>query len=144
MLRRPWRCPGEPGYERCAPWNVAAPVAPAAVVLATSPGDVAGTARFAAAHGYTVTVQATGHGAVGIGQDSILVQTSAMTHCAVDVSNRTARVGAGARWQDVLDAATPHGLAPLCGSAPGVGVVGYLTGGGMARWCGRSGCRRIT
>lgn len=40
-------------------------------------------------------------------------------------------MGAGARWQDVLDAATTHGLAPLCGSAPGVGVVGYLTGGGI-------------
>lgn len=123
--------PGEPGYERCLPWNVAAAVTPAAVVLATSPEDVAGTLRFAAAHGFTVTVQATGHGAIGVGPDTILVQTSAMKHCTVDVPNRTARVGAGARWQDVLDAATPHGLAPLCGSAPGVGVVGYLTGGGI-------------
>jgi FAD/FMN-containing dehydrogenase len=123
--------PGEPGYERCVPWNVAAQVAPAAVVLATSAEDVAGTVRFAAAHGFTVTVQATGHGAVGVGPDTILVQTSAMKHCAVDALNRTARVAAGARWQDVLDAATPHGLAPLCGSAPGVGVVGFLTGGGI-------------
>ena len=123
--------PGEPGYERCVPWNVAAPVTPAAVVLATCPEDVAGTVRFAAAHGFTVTVQATGHGAVGVGPDTILVQTAAMKHCEVDPVNRTARVGAGARWQDVLDVATPHGLAPLCGSAPGVGVVGYLTGGGV-------------
>lgn len=123
--------PGEPGYERCVPWNVAAPVTPAAVVLATSPADVAATVRFAGMHGFTVTVQATGHGAVGIGLSTILVQTAVMKHCAVDVPNRTARVEAGARWQDVLNAATPHGLAPLCGSAPGVGVVGYLTGGGI-------------
>lgn len=123
--------PGEPGYERCTPWNVAAPVTPAAVVLATTPEDVAATVRFAAAHGFTVTVQATGHGAVGVGADTILVQTSAMKHVAVDALKRTARVGAGARWQDVLDAACPHGLAALCGSAPGVGVVGYLTGGGI-------------
>jgi FAD/FMN-containing dehydrogenase len=27
--------------------------------------------------------------------------------------------------------ATPSGLAPLCGSAPGVGVIGLLLGGGM-------------
>ena len=27
--------PGEPGYERCMPWNVAAAITPAAVVLAT-------------------------------------------------------------------------------------------------------------
>ncbi|MDZ4265460.1 MAG: FAD-binding oxidoreductase, partial [Mycobacterium sp.] len=123
--------PGEPGYERCTPWNLAAPVTPAAVVLATTPEDVAGTVRFAAAQGYTVTVQSTGHGAVGVGASTILVQTSAMKHCSVDAATRTARVEAGARWQDVIDAAAPHGLAPLCGSAPGVGVVGYLTGGGI-------------
>ena len=122
---------GEPGYERCMPWNVAAPVTPAAVVLATSAEDVADTVRFAAGTGFTVTVQATGHGAVGVGPETIMVVTGAMKHCTVDRAARTARVGAGARWQDVLDAATPHGLAPLCGSAPGVGVVGYLTGGGI-------------
>lgn len=42
-----------------------------------------------------------------------------------------ARVGAGVRWQQVLDAAAPHGLAGLAGSAPHVGVVGYTTGGGV-------------
>jgi hypothetical protein len=60
--------PGEPGYERCIPWNVAAPVTPAAVVLATSLQDVAGIVRFAAAQGFTGTVQANGHGAVGVGR----------------------------------------------------------------------------
>ena len=123
--------PGEPGYERCIPWNVAAAITPAAVVLATTPEDVAGTVRFAAEHGFTVTVQSTGHGAVGIGAETILVQASAMKHCKIDVSNRTARVGAGARWQDVIAAAAPHGLAPLCGSSPSVGVVGFLTGCGI-------------
>ena len=130
-VNTPVALPGEPGYERCTPWNVAAPVTPGAVVLATTAQDVAGTVRFAAEHGFTVTVQATGHGAIGVGDDTILVVTSAMKHCAVDPVGRTARVDAGARWQDVLDAATPHGLAPLCGSSPGVGVVGYLTGGGV-------------
>jgi len=31
----------------------------------------------------------------------------------------------------VLAAITPHGLAALCGAAPGVGVVGYVLGGGL-------------
>lgn len=123
--------PGEPGYERCTPWNVAVPVQPAAVVFATSPHHVAETVRFAAAHGLRVTVQATGHGAIPVGADAILVQTAAMTDCVVDIQNRTARVGAGARWQHVLDLAAPHGLAPLCGSSPNVGVVGFLTGAGV-------------
>ncbi|MEZ0341059.1 FAD-binding oxidoreductase [Mycobacterium sp. pV006] len=123
--------PGEPGYERGVPWNVAAAVTPGAVVLATTAEDVAGTVRFAAAHGFTVAVQATGHGAVGVDADTILVVTAAMKHVEVDAVNSTARIGAGARWQDVVDAAAPYGLAPLCGSAPGVGAVGYLTGGGI-------------
>lgn len=123
--------PGEPGYERSTPWNVAVPVRPAAVVFATSPHHIAEAVRFAAAHGMCVTVQATGHGAVPVGADTILVQTNAMTDCVVDLQARTARVGAGARWQHVLDAAAPHGLAPLCGSSPNVGVVGFLTGAGV-------------
>jgi FAD/FMN-containing dehydrogenase len=123
--------PGEPGYERCAPWNVAATVQPAAVVFATAPHHVAEAVRFAAGHGLRVTVQATGHGATAVGGDTILVLTSAMTECMVDVTARTARVAAGATWQQVIEAAAPYGLAPLCGSAPSVGVVGFLTGAGV-------------
>ena len=93
----PVALPGEPGYERCVPWNVAAPVTPAAVVLATSAEDVAGTVRFAAAHGFTVTVQATGHGAVGVGADTILVLTAAMKHCEAGGSARTSSIVGGRR-----------------------------------------------
>lgn len=127
----PVALPGEAGYERATPWNVAAEVKPAAVVLATSAYDVANTVRFAASRGMRVTVQATGHGAMGVTDDTILVVTSGMTGCTVDPGTRTARVAAGATWQHVIDAAAPHGLAPLCGSAPNVGVIGYLTGGGV-------------
>ncbi|MBU9764113.1 FAD-binding oxidoreductase [Mycobacterium sp. TNTM28] len=127
----PVALPGEAGYERATPWNVAATVAPAAVVLATSVYDIANTVRFAAARGYRVSVQATGHGAMGVAPDTLLVVTAGMTSVTVDPVARTARVAAGATWQHVLDAASPHGLAGICGSAPGVGVVGLLTGGGI-------------
>ncbi len=39
--------------------------------------------------------------------------------------------GAGLVWQDVVDAAAPHGLSPLTGSSTTVGVAGFLTGGGI-------------
>ena len=123
--------PADPAYARCAPWNVAVVVEPAAVVFARSARDVAETVRFAASAGYTVAVAATGHGALPVGPDTILVHTGEMTGCDVDPDARAARIGAGVRWQQVLDAATPYGLAPLCGSSPGVGVVGFLTGGGI-------------
>lgn len=127
----PVALPGEAGYERATPWNVAACVEPAAVVLATSAYDISNTVRFAASRGYRVSVQATGHGALGVASDTILVVTSGMSSVTVDPATRTARVAAGATWQHVLDAAAPHGLAGLGGSAPSVGVVGFLTGGGI-------------
>lgn len=123
--------PGDADYARIAPWNVAAPVCPAAVVFAESARDIAETVRLAAALGLTVAVQATGHGALPVGDQTILVHTGALNSCEIDPLNRTARVGAGCRWQQVIDAAAPHGLAPLCGSSPSVGVVGFLTGAGI-------------
>ncbi|CAN5454300.1 FAD-binding oxidoreductase [soil metagenome] len=123
--------PQDPTYARIMPWNVAVPVQPAAAVFVANAQDVAEAVTFAAANGLTVAVQATGHGALPIGSDTLLVHTGELNGCHVDALNRTAYVGAGVTWQQVLDAATPYGLAAACGSAPGVGVVGFLTGGGI-------------
>src|SRR5262249_46186546 len=62
--------------------------------------------------------------------------TSEMTAVQLDAQARTARIEAGATWQHVLDQATPHGLAPLLGTSPHVGVIGYTLGGGMG-WLAR-------
>ncbi|OBI74543.1 FAD-binding oxidoreductase [Mycobacterium sp. E740] len=123
--------PGDRDYPRCTPWNLAGQVTPGAVVFAEAAEDVVATVRFAAARGVRVTVQATGHGALVVDRDTVLVHTGAMTGCSLDSLNRVVRVGAGATWQHVLDVATPHGLAPVSGSSPTVGVVGLLTGGGI-------------
>lgn len=123
--------PGEPGSERAIPFNVAVPINPCAIVFAESAADVAATVRIAERNGLTVGVQSTGHGALPVDQGTILVHTAGLGDLDIDVSARTARVGAGVRWQQVIDAAAPHGLAALAGSAPGVGVIGFLTGGGI-------------
>jgi FAD binding domain/Berberine and berberine like len=54
-----------------------------------------------------------------------------MTGMEVDPEKRRARVEAGVRWQQVIDAAGKHGLAPLNGASPVVGVVSYTLGGGL-------------
>ena len=123
---------GDPGIaEEVAPFNVTHTPNPAVVVGATSAGDVAAAVGWAAAHGRTVAVQATGHGLLGTLDDAVLITTGRMSDVVVDPVARTARVGAGARWRQVIDAAAPHGLAPLSGSSSGVGVVGYTLGGGL-------------
>lgn len=123
--------PGEPGFERAIPWNVAVPTDPYAVVFVESAADVAATLRVAARHGLTVGVNATGHGALPLDQGTILVHTSALDTLEIDPPARTATIGAGVRWTRVIEAAAPHGLAGLAGSAPDAGVVGFLTGCGI-------------
>ncbi|MER6825415.1 FAD-binding oxidoreductase [Streptosporangium sp. NPDC000563] len=124
--------PGQDGYdEEIAGFNTAVPHRPALVVGATGAEDVAAAIRFAAAHSLPVAVQATGHGAVQAADGALLINTSRMREVTVDPSGRSARIGAGSRWADVIEQATPHGLAPLSGSSSGVGAVGYTLGGGI-------------
>jgi FAD binding domain len=123
--------PGEPDYDRLAPaYNLAIPSTPAAVVPARDADDVAAVVRFAAGAGLPVAVQSTGHGATGGLDGALLVHTGGLTGCTVDAGGR-ARVGAGVTWRQLLDAAAPHGLGAPAGASPGVGVVGYCSGGGI-------------
>ncbi|KKD06604.1 FAD-binding oxidoreductase [Streptomyces sp. WM6386] len=106
-------------------------VRPAHVFAAASADDVIAAVRHAAAERLPVTVQATGHGLPGPVEGGVLVSTRRMDRVSVDPVERTARVQAGVRWGQVVEAAAPHGLAPLNGSAPGVGAVSYTLGGGL-------------
>ncbi|MFT4087382.1 MAG: FAD-binding protein [Gordonia sp. (in: high G+C Gram-positive bacteria)] len=123
-----WR-PREEGYQTVN-FNVAVPQRPWAVVDVLGADDIAAVIGFAAANAMTVAVHATGHGATPLDGETLLIRTGALNTLAVDPESRTARIGAGLPGRP-CDAAAPHGLAPLCGSAPSVGVVGLLTGGGV-------------
>ncbi|MEU1146486.1 FAD-binding oxidoreductase [Streptomyces sp. NPDC005863] len=104
---------------------------PDLVVGATGPEDVVAAVSYAAGAGLPVGVQATGHGLPGAFEGGVLINTRRMDTVRVGPEARTVTVGAGARWGQVVEAAAPHGLAPLNGTAPGVGVVGYTLGGGL-------------
>ncbi len=130
--------PGDDGYvAESTMWNLAFRHHPAVVVGATSAADVQAAVRFAAGLGLPVGVAATGHGAAAPMDGAVLVSTRRMSGVQVFPGDRVVRIEAGARWQDVLDATTPYGLAPLAGSSPGVGAVGYTLGGGLSPALGR-------
>jgi FAD/FMN-containing dehydrogenase len=132
--------PGDPGWgAEIAGFNLAWTPTPAVVVGATSTADVAIAVRHAARRGMRIAVQATGHGLTDDLDGTVLVTTRRMTDVAIDPVARTARVQAGVRWRAVIDAAAPHGLAPLNGSSSQVGVVGYTTGGGLGPMARRYG-----
>jgi FAD binding domain len=105
--------------------------APAVAVGATDADDVVATVRIGAAAGLPIGVVGLGHAAIPAVTQGILLNTSRITDVTLDIGARTAYVGAGATWHDVMAAAIPIGFAPVCGSAPGVGVAGYLLGGGL-------------
>jgi FAD/FMN-containing dehydrogenase len=119
-------------------WNLAVDQQPAAVAIPHSVDDVIAIVDFANERGLRVTAQGTGHnaGAYDTLADTILVKTQEMRGVEIDAEARVARVAAGALWIEVTEPASPLGLAPLAGSSPDVGVVGYTLGGG-ASWLAR-------
>jgi FAD/FMN-containing dehydrogenase len=131
--------PGQPGYDQARQaWNLDAVQRPAIVVAAESADDVVQAVRYAGSHGMRIAPQGTGHGAGPLEplDGDMLLRTSRMRGVRIDPSAGTARAEAGAVWRDVTGPAAEHGLAPLSGNAPGVGVVGYTLGGGLG-WLAR-------
>ena len=114
-----------------AGFNLAVVHAPPVAVGAERPADVAATVRIAAAAGLPISVLGTAHAEVPPITEGILLTTRRLNAVHVDAGARTASVGAGCTWHDVMAVAAPAGLAPVCGSAPAVGVGGFLLGGGL-------------
>lgn len=124
--------PGDRGYDdELAGFQLGFTQRPALIAPARSAADVVAAVRYAAAEGLPVGVQASGHGLPGGYAGGLLVTTRRMDGVVVDAEARTVRVQAGVRWGQVVAAAEPYGLAPLNGSAPGVGAVSYTLGGGL-------------
>jgi FAD/FMN-containing dehydrogenase len=128
--------PADHAYaEAVASFNRSISHRPAAVIMAHHGRDVAAAVRWARERGLGIGVQATGHG-ITSACDGLLINTSRMREVVIDPERRTVRAGAGARWSDVIPVASWFGLAPLSGTSPGVGVVGYTLGGGIG-WMAR-------
>ena len=119
-------------------WNLAVDQRPAAVAIPHSTDDVIAIVEFANERGLRVTAQGTGHNAAAYDTlaDTILVKTQEMRGVEIDADARVARVAAGTLWIEVTEPASALGLAPLAGSSPDVGVVGYTLGGGSS-WLAR-------
>ena len=111
------------------------------IIEATTPADVRDAVVTARTLGVPFAVYTTGHGGAlperaGEDTDVVVARTSTMDGVLVDPDRRTAWVGPGTRWGAVIEAAAPFGLAPLSGTSPTVGVIGYTLGGGMG-WLSR-------
>ena len=117
-------------------WNLTVDQHPDLIVVAATASDVVEAVNYGRSAGLEIAVQATGHGVAKPANGSMLLLTSHMTDVQVDPATQTAWVQAGAKWGRVLEQTQKHGLAPLLGSSPDVGAVGYTLGGGLG-WLGR-------
>ena len=133
LVSGPVYLPEDPGYdEERAGFQTGHRHRPDVIVGAVSETDVRQAVEFARRHGLTLAVQATGHGlAAPAGRGSLLISTRGMTGLRVDAEARTAWLEAGVLAGRLVAEAARHGLAPVNGSAPGVGMVSYSLGGGV-------------
>jgi FAD/FMN-containing dehydrogenase len=142
--------PGDPAYDEARlPWNLQVDARPVAVAYPAFPDEVASVVQAAASAGLKVAPQGTGHGAPPLaGQlgEAVLLRTSAMTELRVDADRRTARVGAGVLWGDVVERAGGVQLAARHTTSSSVGVVGSSLGGGLSWYARQNGlqCSALT
>lgn len=104
-------------------------VGPRGVAYCASVEDVRSCLRFAQDHDLPAVPRGGGHSQAGYSTGPGLVIDMTRLR-SVEVKADTVAVGAGAQQIDVLAALSPHGLAPVGGTCPTVGVAGYLLGGG--------------
>jgi FAD/FMN-containing dehydrogenase len=131
--------PGDAGYDdERAVFNLNHDLVPAVIVVPESAADVQAAVIFAAGQHRPVLVKTTGHQIVGQARGAVVIATRRMNDITIDAARRTARVGAGVLWSEVIAKAAEAGLAPLNGSNPTVGVSGYTLGGGLSPTLGRS------
>ena len=135
-LPLPLVLPDSPHYDTARrAWNLRADQRPAAVCVATCVEHVQAAVRSARDHGLRIAAQTTGQLAQTLPDlgDTLLLRLELHDgEVSIDGVARTARIKAGARWGDVVEAVAPHGLAVMHGSSPSVGVIGYLLGGGLS------------
>src|SRR5689334_3825392 len=103
--------PGDAGYdEERAVYNLNHELAPAVIVVAESAADVQAAVAFAAGQHRPVLVKTTGHQIVGQADGAVVIATHRMNDITIDTVGRSARVGAGVLWSDVIAKATKAGL----------------------------------
>ena len=131
--------PGDPDWDAArGAFNLLIDQQPQAIAFPADERQVAAVVAHAYERGLGVAVQATGHNAGPLGplEETLILNTSALTGVSIDAAARRVRVGAATTWEQVTPRLSDLGLAALHGSSPKVGIVGYSLGGGIG-WLAR-------
>jgi FAD/FMN-containing dehydrogenase len=103
--------------------------------------DVIAAVNFGHQNNMIVAVRGGGHNAGGLGvcDDGLVIDLSAIKYTRVDPAERTVRVGGGCTWGDVDHATHAFGLVTPSGFISTTGVGGLTLGGGLGHLTRRFG-----
>jgi FAD/FMN-containing dehydrogenase len=127
----------EPGDERYhlerRVYNAMIDRKPRMIVRCADVADVIACVRFARQQEIQVSVRGGGHNAGGLGvwDDSLVIDLSAIKYVHLDPGTSRVRVGGGSTWGDVDHALHTFGLAVPSGIISTTGVGGLTLGGGI-------------
>lgn len=126
--------PGDPEYDSaCKVYNAMMDRHPRLIAKCMDVADVMASVRFGRENDLLVSIRGGGHNAAGLGvcDDGLAIDLSAMRETHIDPKNATVRVGGGATWADVDHATHAFGLAVPSGVVSSTGVGGLTLGGGL-------------
>jgi FAD/FMN-containing dehydrogenase len=141
-LRGPLVRPDSRGYEAArAVFNGMIERRPGAIARCADVADVLTVVRVASEHDVLVAVRGGGHNAAGLGvcDDGLVIDLSALRGVRVDPAGRTVQVDGGCTWGDVDHATHAFGLATPSGIISTTGVGGLTLGGGLGHLTRRYG-----
>ena len=134
--------PGDEGYEEARKvYNAMIDKRPRTIARCSDVADVVSCVDFARENGVLLAVRGGGHNGAGLGvaEDGLVIDLSAMRGVRVDPDARTVRVEGGATWGDVDHATHAFGLATPSGIISTTGVGGLTLGGGLGHLTRRCG-----
>ncbi len=125
--------PGDTGYDELRKvYNGMIDKRPRMIAGCSDVADVISCVNFARENEVLLAVRGGGHngGGLGVADDGLVIDLSAMRGVRVDPDAQTVRVEGGATWGDVDHAAHAFGLAVPTGIISTTGVAGLTLGGG--------------
>ena len=134
--------PGEAGFHALAlPDNLRyASILPAGIAVCESAADVSASILWARRNGVALVARSGGHSYAGYScTRGLQIDVTRLRNVAFDTSTGVLTIGAGARNDELFSALERHGVAITHGNCLGVGVAGFLLGGGIGLNMRRNG-----
>ena len=126
--------PSNSGYDEARKvYNGMIDKRPAVIARCTDIADIMTALKFGRENNMLTSIRGGGHNAGGLGicDDGLVIDLSAMKNVHVDLKTKTARVAPGCTWGEVDHATHPFGVAIPSGVISTTGVGGLTLGGGV-------------